>query len=355
MKNSISITSMNNPFFNGFGLFIALIALLSINYACNDKNCAYDPTTNPEGCVLSSSLNLSTGIDPNGNVLAPGAGVVDPFWKLINIPPLFACNSTLLGSINGSAYVMNYANAGTSGWVNQPGSSTLAPVDLGTTNGFGCNNPMNSLGGTVPYVFERSFCVLQNTTVAFTFSFKGDDEIYFELVDNSNGNVLSTTVNTLYVFPAPAQTWTEAALPLPAGSYSLRGYLANRVSVVLGFSLVGNLTTVNGDLAISNNATGCCENNTISVLNILEEGCDGIFNGADQVGNGWTFNLLNASNNIVATGVSDINGNVFFAGLADGSYTVQIVPQGGWTPTSITIPVTVANNAVGIVEFFNCK
>ena len=131
--------------------------------------------------------------------------------------------------------------------------------------------------------------------------------------------------------------------------------MANRVSVVLGFSLVGNLTTVNGDLAISNNSTGCCENNTISVLNILEEGCDGIFNGADQVGNGWTFNLLNASNNIVATGVSDINGNVFFAGLADGSYTVQIVPQGGWTPTSITIPVTVANNAVGIVEFFNCK
>jgi hypothetical protein len=337
---------------------ITSFALLIFAIACNKDECQYDVDSNlvaPPGCKLENTLNLSSGIDASGNVLLPGAGVVDPFWKLINNPPLTACSNVLTSTINGSAYVVNFNNFSSANWVNQVNAGTICPIDLGTTMTFGCNNPSNSQGQAVPYIFERSFCVIKDTNVDFSFTFEGDDRIYFELINNSTNTILSTS--STYNYSSVASTWIASSLALAAGSYSIRSYLVNVSSVVLGFTLAGSIATSNGEPAISNNVAGCCENNTISVLNLKDQNCNGIFDGTDSVANGYVFNLKNSSGSIIATKTTDINGNIFFSGLADGTYTVTIVPQSGWnssTPTGGSTVITVANNAVRLIQFINC-
>ena len=60
-----------------------------------------------------------------------------------------------------------------------------------------------------------------------------------------------------------------------SGGFGLCGIPENLIAA-LRDSDAKNLT------AISNNAGGCCENNVISVLNILEEDCDRLFNNASD-------------------------------------------------------------------------
>ena len=225
-------------------------------------------------------------------------------------------------------------------------------MDLGTIYSFGCNNPTNSEGEYVPYVFERNFCVLRNTTVDFNFSFKGDDQIYFELINNSNNAIISAS--TLYTYNAAPMIWSGNDIPLNAGSYSIRAYLSNTFSVVLGYSLLGNLVTSGGDASISNNNDNCCQNNTISVLNVIDNNCDNTFDSFDDVGSGWTCTVKNSTNVTIRTATTDANGNIFFSGIPNGSYTVEITTQTGFNTTTSSFSVNLANNTVQIVEFLNC-
>lgn len=332
-----------------FGAFLILLATISIFITfCNkSENCEYK-----NDCTFVDSLNLSTGIDLNGNVLTPGLGVVDPNWRLLNRPPILGvCPIT---TINGNAYVINYPLPTSTGWVNQPGTAVLAPADLGGSADFGCNNAFNSADQRVPYIFERPFCVIENTDVDFNFTFRGDDQLLFELFNNSTNNVVSTS--STYIYPGSTQSWSATTLSLTKGSYSIRSYLTNTSSVVLGFTLSGSITTHDGKAELSNNTSGCCENNVITILNILDNDCDSSFTTGDQIGNGWTFNLKDSNGNIIQTGITDINGNLFFSGLPDGDYTIEIVVQTGWTtlPASGKISVALSSNAAYTFEFFNC-
>ena len=339
-------------------LLIATLIVLIGFFSCSDNNgCGYtsDPDIIPIGCTLQSELNLTTGVDLNGNLITPGLGVVDPYWKLLNNPPLIQCDgSPEAATINGSAYAINFIGFAQDQWVNQIGATTLAPVDIGTNGSFGCNNATNSQGKIVPYVFERSFCVLNDTQVNFNFNGKGDDQIYFELINNDTNSIISTSGVYTYAFGNLPVNWVGSNVALTAGSYSIRAYLANTSSVVLGFSMLGNLTTSNGVQSISNNNEGCCENNTISVLNVIDSNCNNAFDNLDQLGNNWTFKILNSSNVVVRTGTTDANGNIFFSGIPNGTYTVQIVLQTGFTSTTTSVSVTLSNNTVKIVNFFNC-
>ena len=334
-------------------VYLSLLFLAAAS--CKDDDCEMFETqpANPE-CLLKSTINISSGVDEMGQVIAPGLGVADPYWKLLNNPPLQDCTNPQTASINGSAYVVNYLNFGNTSWVNQPNSSTLCPINLGTTYGFGCNNALNGDGARVPYVFERPFCVLQKTKVDINYTFKGDDQLHLELINNNTNTVISTS--STYTYPAAASTWNATGINLSAGSYSIRAYLVNINSTVLGFSAVGNITTTDGDLAISNNSKGCCDNNTISVLNIEEvEGCNNTFDAGDVLGSNWVFQLKNASGTIISTRNSDINGNVFFTGLPTGTYTVEIATKAGFTTATTTATVTVSGNGVTNVNFYNCK
>lgn len=359
MKNS-RLTIKNRLWAKHIAILIITLIASFVIVSCK-KMCGYTNTDNVvtphggQGCKDTTYLNLSTGVTPRGTLAIPGKGVTDPFWKLLNVPPLVSCSNTLASTINGSAYIVNYLGSGSSGWVNQPGASTICPVDLGTTDAFGCNNATNDSNKVVPYVFERSFCVKKNTVVDLNFTYKGDDQVYFQLINNNTGAVISTS--SVYIFPGALGIWTVTGLPLVAGSYSIRAYLTNTSNVVLGFSFAGGINTTQGDASISDNVKGCCENNTISILNILEDQCNGVFDPGERVGGNWIFKLKNSSNVVIKTAATDINGNLFFSGLADGTYTIESVPVAPYlpsTPSSGSITVSVANNSVKILNFFNC-
>ena len=335
------------------------VLLLSAVVSCGKEDCIYDTVADesliPASCTLTNSLNLSTGIDAEGNAVQPGDGIIDPYWKVLNNAPLVQCNDPLTATINGSAYLINFANFGLNDWVNMPTATTLAPMNLGTTNSFGCNNALNALGDIIPYVFERPFCVLKNTSVNYNFQYKGDDKVYFQLINNLTDEVLAQSTN--YIYPDVPLVWSGTNLSLNEGSYSIRGFLVNVSSVVLGFSFTGTVETADGQDAISNNVDGCCENNTISILNILDENCNQMFDGTDVFGTGWTFKVTDLSDNLIRTGTVNANGNIFFSGLPDGTYKVIAVAQDGYTtssPAGGSVTVTLANNSVSVLPFYNC-
>jgi len=49
---------------------------------------------------------------------------------------------------------------------------------------------------------------------------------------------------------------------------------------------------------------------------------------------GWTVDLLNSQNNVIATTTTDANGDYSLTGIGPGTFTVQEVLQSGWTQTA---------------------
>lgn len=335
-----------------FSMAICLVVIFSCS---KDDGCGYTAADDiiPVGCTQQTSIDMSTGVDADGNRIEPALDVVDLQWRVLNNPPLLFCdNNPFAGSINGNAYLINFSNLLQYEWVNQPGTTTLAPMNLGPNAAFGCNNATNDDGGVVPYVFERSFCILKNTAINFDLTYKGDDQLKLELINNITNQVIQQS--DLYTYPQSTMSFTATNLPLSAGSYSIRAYLANLSSVVLGFSVKGNIETTAGDEAISNNNLGCCENNTISILNLIDVNCNNQFDSGDRLAKNWTVRIKDSNNVVVRTATTDANGNIFFSGLSNGNYSVELVSQIGFTSSTTTANVTLTDNAVKIVEFYNC-
>ncbi|WP_452222749.1 SdrD B-like domain-containing protein [Lacinutrix chionoecetis] len=323
--------------------------ILAMSLSCSDeKDCEYIQINS--NCDASPRLELSTGLDANGNVIPTAIGSVDPFWKIINNPKTTSCNAAVASTFNGSAFAVNLNSSSPTAWANQPNTATLSPYNTGDSSASGCVNPDNSNGDPIPYVFERSFCVLENTTIDLELDFRADNRIYLELVNNNGPTVLTSPV---YTYSGPPLNWVNLGIPLTSGSYSLRAYLINEGGPT-GFSIDGFIRTTNVDNALSENVQGCCENNVINVLHVIDNNCNAAYDSSDSFGDNWTIHLRDATNSIIRTAVTDINGNVFFAGLADGTYTVEIVTQTGFTTAATTYTVIVANNEVKIEEFYSC-
>ncbi|GAB5555694.1 MAG: hypothetical protein Sapg2KO_52850 [Saprospiraceae bacterium] len=303
-------------------------------------------------CTASNQVNFTTGVDASGNPVAPGLGVVDQSWQLINNPPLVGCGNPIQNTINGSAYLMNHNGSGANSWANQAGATTLAPVDIGTASGFGCNNIAIGGGAVVPYIFDRLFCVCQDEEVKMDLTFKGDDTLHLELIDLISNTVIATSPG--YRYPNPAQNFTYSGF-LPAGSYALRAYLMNTNSTTLGFSVVGSMTNASGKNTILSEGA-CCVSDPLVITKILDYNCNGRIDDGDEVGAGWRFDVTDATGGLVASGQTNTNGNLIINDLAAGTYTVTEINQSGWTPGnpssgSMTVNVT---DSLNQVYFFNC-
>jgi Legume lectin domain/SdrD B-like domain/Bacterial pre-peptidase C-terminal domain/Bacterial Ig-like domain len=107
--------------------------------------------------------------------------------------------------------------------------------------------------------------------------------------------------------------------PAPPGTYTVAATSGQDVSgLVFGnFQLVTYSGTVYDDLAGNG---------------VLDPGDPGL--------QGWTVNLLDSSNNIVATTTSAADGSYSFADLSFGVYTIEEINQAGWYQTEPAAPGT---------------
>ncbi len=316
-------------------------------------DCCEEDGLCPADCDPRDSLNITTGVDPLTGVLtACGVGNIDPFWTLINNPPLPGCTNPLIPA-TGDAFLVNHNNLAIPNWVNQTGATVIAPYDGGCDLNFGCNNPINSAGQRVPYVFERTFCVCDNDEVAINLTLEGDDRVYLELWNISTNALLDTSPT--YIWSGTATVNWNIAHSLPIGTYAIRAYLVNTNSTTLGMSVVGSVTSLTGRPTIINDNI-CCTNNTVNVRKIIDNDCNGVFSSGDALGTGWTFELYDATGTtLLQTDVTDINGELFFNGVDVGTYQVVEIPQAGFTPFgSGTQTITVSPGSFNVLEFYNC-
>ncbi|WP_425433143.1 prealbumin-like fold domain-containing protein [Flavobacterium faecale] len=91
--------------------------------------------------------------------------------------------------------------------------------------------------------------------------------------------------------------------------------------------------------------------------NLHDRNCTAAFDSTNTFGTGWTFTLKNSSGGTAKTAVTDNNGNIFFSGIADGTYTIVTTPLDPYLPSNPTggiITFAISGNTVKNLTFYNC-
>ncbi|MGD1845000.1 MAG: PKD domain-containing protein [Salibacteraceae bacterium] len=298
-----------------------------------------------------SSLVISTGYDPgSSSVLNPTAGnpLPDPMWRLMQSPaPPPPWNVT----IGGPAWVI----AKYSSW--DAAGSTSQYINAFNTSSSVLDN-WNS--GTIPYIFEREFCICDpnglgtSYNVNFDLRLHADNWAEVELVDNGGTvitNLLSqpfsyTTAN--FLNPTNNANVNQSLTP---GTYTLRLYLRNK-SVAMGVALDG---TISSPGLLSD--AGCNPEGTI--VGVKYNDCDqsGTISAGDPFVQGINIELKDGSGTVVQTATTDQYGVYFFNNVTPGTYTVEEVLTAGWTAVSpasgIHTGVSVVAAGVTTLDFLN--
>jgi gliding motility-associated-like protein len=292
-------------------------------------------------CQPETFINLSTGINSSGALL-PTTGIVDPYWKLVNVAP---------PSVNGSGGI-SIPNAYTVpsnsplGWIVVPGAVALNVIN---STFFSTNNTI----ATQPWVFRRKFSVTTAGTINFNGAFMGDDKSVLKIC-NSSGTVLRSYSQAGWSTLKSIQD----SLQMSAGCYYLEVELVNVSSGKMGFAvnLIGSTT----GLKLANPNQGCCNNSLISGQKLIDQNCDGKQGQNDIPAASWVFELKSGAA-VLQTATSDVYGQFFFNDVPNGTYTISEIAQAGYTAsfpsggsTSITIN-NATNNGVQQVLFLNCK
>lgn len=305
-------------------------------------------------CLSTSTLEISTGYDPAKNALI-AIGAIDPLWKLLNKPPTDPNTLTTGVNIPDAYSISSFQN----NWNIIQGAGILSSINK---NGMG---EANNLFSNQPWIFRRSFCVCQNSTVTISGDFRVDDDGSINVSD-ANGTVLFTQ-KAYDPNPNPSKwqyfdknTKFNATLTLAPGTYFVDFYMLNRSGVAAGFAVRGQITTTNGQRTISNvNNTCCPSGGVVTLQKILEkaETCNGKTDAGETAGSGWTFALKDSKNKVIQTKQTDANGQLTFGGLLAGSYTIEEQMQAGWeanTPQAGIQQVTLGANDVKFITFYNC-
>ncbi len=324
---------------NFFAFAACLLLSLPLRAQCPNPN-----------CTGSKTLNISTGIDAAGNFLA--AGNIDPFWQLMNYPPLESpCSNPPAVTIPNCNVVSPISSA--PAWLNLNGGGQ-GIISANTSNEFDCDN----MFGDQPWRFRRYFCVCKASNVLISGAVRMDD--YGKLnVYNVSGGAALFSVNIPAGFIYADKTFS-GILSLPAGTYYLEAELVNKGHHYSGFVLKGSIATTPGGNTLFNAGNACCANTgSITVQKILETKiCNGITDAGEMPGSGWVFNLLNAGGTVIQTQTTNSVGEASFSGLAPGSYTVTEQVQGGWycnSPSGGSQNVSVTASGVVTLTFYNCK
>ncbi len=291
-------------------------------------------------CQGTNMINFSTGVNANGSELSPGS--IDPFWKLINKPPLSSGNYHASMQIPKIYVIKPYQN----NWNNVSNAAIVSPAN---TPRFPSNNAFRSQ----PWRSIRSFCLCEGATVSFKGSFAADDEGVLVLKRADGQEVFRIPTTNAFLSPT---NFSETHV-LSAGAYYLEFEMLNTGGVATGFSIHGKMFA-KGNYLI-NGHSKCCPSSVVSVLKIIENKntCNGKLDKGEKPGVNWKFSLLNSNGQVVQSGVTDQSGEVVFGGLRAGSYTLVETQQSGFaakSPSSGRMNIKLADNRIVNYTFFNC-
>jgi len=234
---------------------------------CKNKDCI-------EHCNSNKSINISTGIDEQGNLLQPNT--IDLLWNnayTYNNAPYPAKNSFILGN-----------------------SRILMPS---------INSPM----ATGDFTFKRSFVICKYGNYKLTGVLRCDNQLRSFVIKNSSGSIIWT----LQGIPTTYDNFNNNVnlsnnLNLTAGKYEIEVTYRNRKSTLGdetfgGLALNGTITTTNGE--INNHREACCPKPPTSTVNPTDGvgqlnpnlNLEDIKNTDSECGS-WEYFLVGNANNV---------------------------------------------------------
>lgn len=297
-----------------------------------------DPGGGGTGCdesCLNGTLNISTGyVQSTGTWNTPLA--TESNWTLISVPPAAV---PLLGTGPYSAYDISPHPA----WASFPNATWVSAYQY-------ANHTPNNCPPDAPFTFQKCFCVCRDATLNFDFEMLVDDgaNIYLD------GTLIASAMAG-WQFQWANRLIFNQSFPVTAGQHCLTVELHNCGGVAMGFAIEGEITGF--DLL---RPECCTPTASICGTKVFDSNCDGHVDPTIDPGlAGWTIELYDAANNLIATTVTSGTGDYCFTGLAPGTYTVAEVNQPGWTQTFPGAPgthtITVLSGDVGTAVFANCR
>ncbi len=157
------------------------------------------------------------------------------------------------------------------------------------------------------------------------------DSLYTTTTNSSGLFSLTGIAAGTYTLSQVLQSGFEQTQPVSSGTYT--------ITVASGQTVTGENF---GDHATA--AIGGVVFNDLNGDGSLESGEPGL--------SGWTVQLLNSANTVIASATTPAGGSYSFAGLLPGSYTVQVVSQTGYVASSSSsVSVTDDNGQTDTVNF----
>lgn len=291
----------------------------------------YGQTTgcNTTGCP-TTQVNISTGFDQATSTYQTPLAT-ESNWTFVAAPPSAGI------TFPAPCYDITPHPA----WANFPNARWVSPFQ---SNSYNVNNPAPQ----PTFDFERCFCVCQPSNVRIKFNLLADDAALAYL----DGIQITPTAAG---FTTGSMVAFDSIIALSAGQHCLRISLRNIGSVAMGFALDG---FVSGASLLS---PLCCNPlGRICGTKLQDQNCDGVVNQSTDPGlAGWTIQLRDNSGNLIATTVTDNQGNYCFSNLPAGVYQVSEVNQPGWTQTfpagSGIHTINLAAGSVATALFGNCN
>lgn len=305
-------------------------------YNINQQSCG---TNQGGGCesyiqdCLAASLNISTGFDEDNNTFLP-INNQDNQWILTSSP------DPALTNLPSPAFVISTHPAWSATTPNSQWISAY-PFSGYTTN------------SNVPFVFEYTFCLCEESEVILDFLCSVDDELDLDLFDD-NSNKIADIDN----IPSGGGTsfWNQHSSTygnvLAAGTYIIKAQIINTGSTAMGLNIEGSITA---NTIVKSNC--CVDDYYISGLKFEDLNCNGVLNSESEDGvANWPITIFDQNGNPVWNGNTDGRG-LYSVQLPAGTYTVVEGNQNGWAQTypangSYTITID-SNNPVGTAIFGN--
>jgi len=140
---------------------------------------------------------------------------------------------------------------------------------------------------------------------------------------------------------------------LPAGTYTVVE------TVKVGWDCTGSIER---DVVVPDDGTGTVwfgnvpDEGDVTIYKYYDSNMNGLFDDAEEMLEGWHFDIYNDQDVLVGEGETDVTGALDVEGLDPGTYTAVETLQGGWTNTTpITQEFIVTDDEITTVWFGNVE